>query len=29
MGTKRMIEWVDEQVAVVVARLDRNMETEE
>lgn len=29
MGTKGMIQWVDEQIALVVARLDRNMETEE
>jgi hypothetical protein len=29
MGTKGMIQWVDEQIGLVVARLDRNMETEE
>ncbi|MEU1985502.1 ESX secretion-associated protein EspG [Nocardia sp. NPDC019395] len=29
MGTPELIEWVDEQIGSVVARLDRNMETEE
>lgn len=29
MGTPELIEWVDERIALVLERLDRNMETEE